>query len=180
MLFLHLVSFCFLSNNLSNSFLHRLFFCSSTILSAMFNKSTLMLFALVASLVVAVPLPFDTRDTVDDSAAAGCNTTAVLSNIAQLQSDAQQIQAVGLVLRDPFNQDQALFTSIVGAVNNAGTAASAGDFASAAGNISFVVDQTNTLLSPLIENGEESGIDLDFNELAVQTLPLITACEGSA
>ncbi|KAJ7660112.1 hypothetical protein DFH06DRAFT_1193799 [Mycena polygramma] len=146
----------------------------------MFNKSTLLFFAFVASGAVAAPLPFSKiTPNFARADASGCNATLVTDNIAQMQDVANQILSVGLVLPDPFRQnaaDSATFDTVVSAIADADTAATAGDFATVSSKIQFVVDTTRGLLNGKIADGLESGIDLKLADLAGETETLAAAC----
>ncbi|KAJ6522713.1 hypothetical protein B0H19DRAFT_1085972 [Mycena capillaripes] len=147
----------------------------------MFNKSTLLFFALVASIAVAAPLPIPKISL--ERAADVCNATLVTDNIAQMQDTANQILAVGFPLPDPFREnptDSATFDTVVSAIADAKTAAAAGDFATVATKISFVSDTTGSLLDGKVADGLESGIDLTLVDLAADTASAVAACLGGA
>jgi len=108
-----------------------------------------------------------------------CNATAVQDNISQMKDIANQILAVGFVSPDPFranDADKATFDTVVTAIGDAGTAAAAGDFATASAKIASVNDAVSGLLDGLVADGLESGIDLNLADLADETSTLLSAC----
>ncbi|KAJ6457011.1 hypothetical protein C8R47DRAFT_185347 [Mycena vitilis] len=113
------------------------------------------------------------------AAAATCDKATIQSNIAELKDQANQILSVGLVLPDPFRQsadNSATFDTVVSAIADADTAATAGNFATVSSKIKFVADTTDTLLDGKVADGLESGVDLSLNKLAHDTEILAAAC----
>ncbi|KAF7365329.1 hypothetical protein MVEN_00404900 [Mycena venus] len=162
----------------------------------MFNKITLLFVAFVASSVLAVPIPDVSNDIFQQCIAKGgdsfdcaqeadapptCNKDLITSNLADLQQTAKEIQAVGLVAPDPLAADQggATLKTVFTALDAATKANAAGDFATVVTNLQQIVDVTDTFLSPLIQDGQESGDDLDVNETASDTLSIAQLCASA-
>jgi hypothetical protein len=87
------------------------FFSIPTFFATMFNKATLLFFALVASSVVAgnynpnhpfsEPSQLNRHPAPLPAAPAVCDQATIISDIADLQNTAQQILAVSIPLPDP-------------------------------------------------------------------------------
>ncbi|KAJ6615975.1 hypothetical protein B0H10DRAFT_1420401 [Mycena sp. CBHHK59/15] len=160
----------------------------------MFNKSTLFFFALVASGAVGAPIreradkiTTNFKPGTNDLPAAAsapapaapalaatgpCNATDVQSTISQMKDVANQILSVGLVAPDPFRQSDAsaaTFDQVVSAINDAGTAAASGDFATVSSKLSFIDDTVNGLLSGL---DVQDGLDPPLRPLRRRRPPL--------
>jgi hypothetical protein len=71
---------------------------------------------------------------------------------------------------------QATFDTVVTAIDDAATAAAAGDFATVSSKIQFVSDTAGTLLDGLVADGLESGVDLNLADGAADIQTLVTAC----
>ncbi|KAJ6628070.1 hypothetical protein B0H10DRAFT_268513 [Mycena sp. CBHHK59/15] len=116
----------------------------------------------------------------DDTDSGVCDAASLESNLGQMKDVASQILSVGLVLPDPFRQNDAsaaTFDQVVSGINDAITAVASSDFATVASKLSFVDDAVNGLLSGLdVQDGLESGVDLQLSSLSDDTLKLATAC----
>ncbi|KAJ7857684.1 hypothetical protein B0H14DRAFT_2750833 [Mycena olivaceomarginata] len=176
-----------------------IFFPSSpTFFPPCFNKRTLIFFAFVASSVVAAPVPKITLSfnggnsepvaapvaAVDATAATGaCDAASLKDNISQLKSDAQDILAVNFPFPDNIRSspaDAATFDTVVTAIDDAGTAAEAADFATVASKISFVQDTVSNLIGGKLQDGDVSSIVLDLFTDSKDGSSLAAACPSTA
>ncbi|KAJ7253797.1 hypothetical protein C8J57DRAFT_1237054 [Mycena rebaudengoi] len=105
----------------------------------MFNYHTLFSIAFTASSMMAGEIvPISVRAPL-----ASCNITAIQETLVQQQADAQAILHVGLMSPDPFRENAnrnslAKLETVVTAINDAATAAAAGDFATVASKGGFL------------------------------------------
>ncbi|KAJ7150754.1 hypothetical protein C8R46DRAFT_1198279 [Mycena filopes] len=143
----------------------------------MFNfKYTVLFSALLASGVVAAPLPAGSA-----LVARACDAATLQTTIASAQSTAQDILNVGFVLPDPLRRndaDVATFDTIVSAINDASTALGASDLATTSSKIGFAADTLRAMfISSLdIADGTESSVDLDLADELADASAQVAAC----
>ncbi|KAJ6584793.1 hypothetical protein B0H19DRAFT_1319319 [Mycena capillaripes] len=156
----------------------------------MFNKYTLVFFALVASSVAApvpkIDLTFKTPPAFNPAPVAvhappKLKQPQLPDNISQLKPDAQEILAVNFPFPDNIRSspaDAATFDTVVTAIDDidAAKAAAASDFATAASKIWFVHDTVSGLIGDKAQDGDVSGIVLDLFADSNEGNTLAAAC----
>ncbi|KAJ6583616.1 hypothetical protein DFH09DRAFT_1076018 [Mycena vulgaris] len=99
----------------------------------MFNKGTLLFFALLASSVLAAPVPDFSDD--DSDAPTSCNKDFITTNLADMLQMVTDIPSKTLAT----DQDGTTFAIVRTALNAANAANTAGDFATVASSLQTVV-----------------------------------------
>ncbi|KAJ7166514.1 hypothetical protein C8R43DRAFT_946064 [Mycena crocata] len=112
------------------------------------------------------PAPAVTKPVVAATmkALAVCDKMLISDNITELKEVAGEIVAVNFPFNDPMRKTS--LDKAIDALDAAEQAAAADDFAAVSTQITLVSDTANSLVSGKIQDGVESGIDLNFFTLA--------------